>query len=164
MRCDVVRQLVEEDIERSSAVQAHLESCANCKEYLRRWETVRGGLVALRQEEPPEPSIGFSARVIRRLGNAAAESQIGQQFFDQIGRRVVYATLTLALVLLLVLVLPSSGPYRSSGVTESILAHPQFVTVSSEQIFGVGGADSGGAADVYYAAPVNAGQGGQGPR
>ena len=141
MRCDAVRQIVEDGMDRPPAVAAHLESCSGCKEYLRKWETLRAALIALRAEDPPEPSIGFTTRVMRRLGDNPAE--LGQQFIDQIGRRVVYATLMVALMLLLMLMLPPSGPYRSSGVSESVLVQPQVATLSNEQILGVDGADNG---------------------
>ena len=140
MRCDAVRQIVEEGLNRPPAVVAHLESCSGCKEYLRTWETLRGGLIALRAEDPPEPSIGFTTRVMRRLENNPLD--LGQQFIDQIGRRVVYATLMVALMLLLVLLLPPSGPYRSSGVSESVLVQAQVATLSNEQILGVDGMDN----------------------
>ena len=145
MRCDAVRQIVEEGMDRPPAVAAHLESCSGCKEYLREWETVRAALISLRAEDPPEPSIGFTTRVMRRLENAPAE--LSQQFIDQIGRRVVYATLMMALMVLLVLLLPSSGPYRSSGISESVLVQPQVATLSNEQILGVDGMDNGDLTD-----------------
>jgi hypothetical protein len=151
MRCDAVRQIVEEGRDRPPAVAAHLESCSGCKEYLRKWETLRASLIALRAEDPPEPSIGFTTRVMRKLENAPAE--LSQQFIDQIGRRVVYATLMVALMVLLVLLLPSSGPYRSSGISESVLVQPQIMALSNEQILGVDGMDNSDQAD---SSPVSA--------
>ncbi len=140
MRCDAVRQIVEEGMNMPPAVAAHVESCSGCKGYLRKWETLRGALIALRAEDPPEPSIGFTTRVMHRLEDNPAE--LGQQFIDQIGRRVVYATLMVALMLLLVLMLPPSGPYRSSGISESVLVQAQVASLSNEQILGVDGADN----------------------
>jgi hypothetical protein len=147
MRCDVVRQMVEEGIAKMPAVQVHLTSCSACKDYLRQWEFVQAGLIELRGEEPPEPSIGFTTRVMRRLENASEDFLFGQPFIDQIGRRVVYATLMVALMLLLALMVPQSGPFRSSGVSESILVQTQVATLSNEQILGVDGLDSGDASD-----------------
>jgi hypothetical protein len=164
MRCDAVRQMVEEGMKQMDAVQVHLRSCSVCKEYVRRWEIVQAGLVALRAEEAPEPSIGFTTRVIRRLENASTEFQFGQQFIDQIGRRMVYATLMVALTLLMVLLLPSSGPFRSSGVSESILVQAQAATLSNEQILGVGGIDSGDVSDSSQASSTSDSSGGQGSR
>lgn len=147
MRCDNVRQIVEENMTRTPAVQAHVESCSGCKEYLRKWETLRAGLVALRSEQPPEPTVGFTARMMRRLENAPSEFPFGQQLVDQIGKRVVYATLMVALMLGLLLALPSSGPLRSSGISESILVENQVATLANEQVLGVDGVDSGDSQD-----------------
>lgn len=163
MRCDSVREIVEEGMKQEPAVQAHITSCSACKEYARRWEILRAGLVALREEEPPEPSVGFTTRLIRNLENASADLQFGQQFMDQIGRRMVYATLMVALTLLMVLLLPSSGPFRSSGVTESILVQAQ-ASSSIEQVLGVGGLDSGDAAEFSSSSPAGYSSGGQGAR
>ena len=160
MRCDAVRQIVEDGMDRPPAVAAHLESCSGCKEYLRKWETLRAALIALRSEESPEPSIGFTTRVMRRLENTPAD--FSQQFIDQIGRRVVYATLMVALMLLLVLLLPSSGPYRSSGISQSVLVQPQVATLSNEQILGVDGMDDSDQADSSPAPAASDTSGGAG--
>jgi|SRR5579875_618070 hypothetical protein len=157
MRCDTVRQMLEEGVEMSPSLRVHLDSCSACREYLRSWQAVRAGFVALGVEAPPEPSIGFTTRVMRRIGSAAEELQFGQQFIDQIGRRFVYATLMVALTLLLVLLLPSSGPFRSSGVSESVLVQTQVATVSNEQILGVDGVDSGDSAEYSTASGRNGG-------
>jgi anti-sigma factor RsiW len=161
MRCEAVRQIVEDGMNRPPAVEVHVESCSACKEYLRQWDMIHAGLVALRGEEPPEPSIGFTTRVMRRLENSSAELKFGQQFIDQIGRRVVYATLMVALMLLLILALPSSGPLRSSGISESVLVQTQVATLSTEQVLGVDGMDSGDQAD---SSPASATSGGPGAR
>lgn len=137
MRCDVVRKMVEEGIELPAGIQAHLASCSACADYVRQWEFVRAGLVALRIEEPPPASLGFTERLIRRLERARADSQTGQQFIVEAGRRVVYATLLVALILILSLVLPSSGPWRTPQAAESILSEPEVATMSPDQIIGI---------------------------
>lgn len=159
MRCETVRQMVEDGMDRPPEVMGHLASCLECEAYVRRWEMVHAGLVVLRQEEPPEPSLGFTTRVMRRLESASTELQFRQQFFDQIGRRVVYATLMVALMLLLTLVLPSSGPFRSSGITDSVLVQAQATMLSNEQILGVDGMDSSDQA-YSFSAPVAGGSAG----
>jgi hypothetical protein len=164
MRCDAVRQIIEEGLKKVPSVEVHLTSCSACNEYLHQWETIRAGLVALRGEEPPEPSIGFAARVIHRLENPPAEFQFGQQFIDQIGRRMVYATLMVALTLLLVLLVPSSGPFRSSGVSESILVQVEAATLSNEQMLGVGEGDSGDGSDSLPVSAVSSSQGTRGSK
>ena len=154
MRCDAVRQSIEDGTARTPAVQVHLESCSGCKEYLRRWGVLRAGLVAMAGEEPPEPSIGFTTRLMRRLENAPADFQFGQQVMDRIARRVVYATLMVAVMLALLLALPSSGPLRSSGISQSVFVETQMATLANEQILGVDGVDAG---DVQDSASVGNG-------
>lgn len=108
---------------------------------------LHAGLAAMREDEPPEPSVGFTSRLMRRLENAPSEFQFGQQLIDQIGRRVVYATLMVALMLGLILALPSSGPLRSSGISQSVFVQTQMATLANEQIMGVDGIDTGDAQD-----------------
>ena len=143
MRCDAVRRIVEENMTKTPAVEAHVDSCSACKEYLRKWAALRASLITLRAEEPPEPSIGFTARLMRRLESAPAEFPLGNQLMDQIAKRIVYATLMVVLALGLLLALPSSGPLRSSGISESVLVQNQLATLSNEQVLGVDGADIG---------------------
>jgi anti-sigma factor RsiW len=141
MRCDVVRRTLGENAEAPSQLAAHLATCPSCAEYARQWELVRAGLAELRKEELPEVSLGFAERLRRRLEQARAESQTRQQFILQAGRRMVYATLLVALILVLGLLLPSSGPFRSPGAAETFLAQPQAVLPSdqdtNDQLIGV---------------------------
>lgn len=159
MRCDAVRQIVEEGMTRTPAVEAHVESCPGCREYLRKWETLRISLVALRGEKPPEPMFGFTTRLMRRLENAAAEYPFGHQLIDQIARRVVYATLMVAFMLGLLLALPSSGPLRSTGISESILVQNQVARLANEQVLGVDGVDAGDPDDLPTSADNTEAQG-----
>lgn len=159
MRCDAARQIVEEGLARTPAVQVHIESCSDCKEYLRKWDLLQAGLAAMREDEPPDPSVGFTSRLMRRLENAPSEFQFGQQLIDQIGRRIVYATLMVAVMLGLILALPSSGPLRSSGISQSVFVQPQMATLANEQIMGVDGMDAGDTPD-----STSAGNGGTGAR
>jgi hypothetical protein len=156
MHCDAVRQIVEETMARTPAVQVHIESCSGCNEYLRKWEMLQAGLAAIGREEPPEPSTGFTTRLMRRLENVSPEFQFGQQLLDQIGKRVVYATLMLALMLALILALPSSGPFRSSGISDSVFVPAQVATLANEQVLGVDGVDSGDMQDSSAAPAGNA--------
>lgn len=147
MRCETVRQTVEEGLARTPAVHVHIESCSGCKDYLRKWEMLRASLVAARDEQPPEPSIGFTTRLMRLLENAPPEFQLGQQLIDQVARRVVYATLMVALMLAMILALPSSGPFRSSGISQSVFVQSQVGTLGNEQVLGVDGMDTGDSQD-----------------
>jgi len=143
--------MVEENLTGMPAVETHLESCPDCKEYLRKWEALRAGLVALRTEEPPEPTIGFTTRLMRRLESPPAEFPLGYQLMDQAAKRLVYATLMVALMLGLLLALPPSGPLRSSGISDSVLVQNQVATLSNEQVLGVDGVDPG---DLQDSAPA----------
>lgn len=147
MRCDAVRQVLEENLTRTPAVEAHVDSCAGCKDYLRKWEALHASLIALRKEAPPEPSFGFTTRLMRRLESPPAEFPLGYPVMDQIARRIVYATLMVALVLGLLLALPSSGPLRSSGISESVLVQNQVATLANEEVLGVDGVDFGDTQD-----------------
>jgi anti-sigma factor RsiW len=139
--------MVEEEMTRTPAVEAHVDSCSACKEYLRSWAALRARLIALRTEEPPEPSLGFTTRLMRRLESAPAELSPGYQLMDQIAKRIVYATLMVALMLALLLTLPSSGPLRSSGISGSVLVENQVATLANEEVLGVDGADYGDSQD-----------------
>jgi hypothetical protein len=134
MRCKVAREMMEEDLRITPELQAHLASCMACADYARGWDLVHRGLATLRAQEPPQPSTGFAARVVRRLARASQEATGGQQFLVEVGRRVVYATLLVALMLVLALVVPSSGPVRSVGILESVLEQPQVAAQPSDQM------------------------------
>lgn len=134
MRCDVVREMFEEGVGTQPDVQSHLASCAACSEYAREWESICEGFARLRKEEPPEPSFGFAMRVVHQLERNARKTPWGPQFLVQAGKRVVFATLLVAFLFLLALILPSSGPVRSAGVSESVLSQPEVAALSNDQI------------------------------
>jgi anti-sigma factor RsiW len=141
MRCEIVRRTIEENLATPPGVRAHLSACRACAEYARQWQSVRAGLVALGREEPPEATLGFAQRLTGRLAYARAESQRGQQFLINVGRRMVYATLMVAVILVLGLLLPSSGPWRSRGIAQAAFSENQTVLAndetSNEQFIGV---------------------------
>jgi hypothetical protein len=95
----------------SAEVREHLPGCAGCAAYLRHARLVHAGFRALAEETAPEPSLGFAARLVRRLHDWEEKGE-RSEFFEAVGRRFVYATLALTLALLLSLALPSSGPVR----------------------------------------------------
>src|SRR3989442_15778311 len=119
MRCDEVRELLEElkTLELPAGVREHLAACAGCAAYARDWRLVRAGFVALAAEPVPEPSLGFAARLTRRLGEGVEGVKRTEQAFERAGRRMVYAALMLTLTVLLALVLPSSGPVREAAAS-----------------------------------------------
>lgn len=133
MRCEAVRELFEEAGEGNLSVPArrHFESCAGCQSYVREWRRLVAGMQFLANDPPPEPSIGFSARLLRRLreGNVADFSR--PEFFESVGRRVVFATLVLVFTLLLAMVLPSSGPVRHKPNVDAYWPQPEAASAAS---------------------------------
>lgn len=136
MRCDEVREIVgQESLEAASPpVRAHLVACAACREYAREWNLLRGGFHVLRQEHPPKPSLGFAARLVRRLEEVPAPGLM-EEFLERVGRRVVYATSLLALILLLALALPDSGPLRGPGAAEVLGEPGEVVMAGNDPVF-----------------------------
>lgn len=126
MRCREVRGILEPESLKtiSSPVKQHLAVCSECRSYVSGLWRLTQGMNLLAQEPAPEPSIGFHARVLRRL-----EDEASWAFLESVGRRVVYATLVLVLLLLLAMALPSSGPVRRSPNLESYW--PQQETAAS---------------------------------
>ncbi len=139
MRCDVVRRALEEGglEEADSPVREHLRTCPACESFARDWRLVRAGLRALREESAPQPTLGFAARVVRRLAESA-ETSPAEQFLEMVGRRVVYATLLLTLTLVLALALPSSGPLRGPTAADLLSAErgPEVVMAGNDPVFG----------------------------
>lgn len=128
MRCKDVRSILEAAPEgvMSAPIQEHLSACAGCQELCRDLWLVRAGFRALAEDTPPEPSLGFSTRVIRRLGAAAVDSGgATAEFIERIGRRFVLAGLLLTMTLLLAFALPSSGPLRGPAPDEPYLTQSE---------------------------------------
>jgi len=113
MDCKELRDLVSElwGGELPAEAREHLSKCAGCEAILRDARLVQAGLRALAEETPPEPSLGFASRLVRRL-QEWQEQGARSEFFETVGRRFVYATLALTLALLLSMALPTSGPVR----------------------------------------------------
>lgn len=137
MRCEEVRESLEEArVEHVPApIREHLASCKGCEDYARDWRLLRAGWRALAEEPVQKASLGFVARLARRLEEAAETSSAAQEFLERAGRRVVYATVLLALIVLLILVLPSSGPLRGPATAELYLAEPGVIAARSDPIF-----------------------------
>jgi anti-sigma factor RsiW len=117
----------------SAAVREHLAGCPGCDALAREYELVRAGFRALAAEPVPEPSWGFSTRLLRRLEKSPDEE--GAAFLERVGRRVVYASFLLALTLLLALALPSSSPLRSPTTADLYLAQAEVATAGAGPIF-----------------------------
>jgi len=136
MRCDRVREIVEqESLEAASPpVHEHLVACAACREYARDWDLLRAGFHALGEEPVPEPSSGFVPRLLRQL-EAVPEPSLAEEFFERVGRRVVYVTSLVALILLLALALPPSGPLRGPAAAEALGEPVEVVMAGSDPVF-----------------------------
>jgi len=119
MNCNEVRDFLtgQWDGGLPAELREHLAGCAGCMGYLRNVRLLQAGFRALADESAPEPSLGFAARLVRRL-QEWEEKGTRSEFFEAVGRRFVYATLVLTLALLLGLALPSTGPVRGIGGAE----------------------------------------------
>jgi hypothetical protein len=119
MRCKDFQERLDELWEGTPApeVRRHPAECKECGQYVRDMQVVRSGFGLLKRESAPEPSLGFSERLIRRLGELSEAPRVSS-FFELVGRRFVYATLVLTLLVLLALALPSAGPIRGIAATD----------------------------------------------
>ncbi len=137
MHCDEVRELLEEleTREPTASVREHLASCAECRTYARDWRLARASFRALAAEPAPEPTLGFAARLVRRLDETAERRRAGAEFLERAGRRFVYATLCLTLMILLALLLPDSGPLRGPTTADLYMAQTDVVPAGSDPVF-----------------------------
>jgi hypothetical protein len=138
MRCEKIRDLIDAlwTGELPAAVREHVATCQACESYWRDARLVQAGLHALAEEPVPEVSLGFATRLVRRLGESAAETA-QEEFFVRAGRRFVYATLMLTLALLLALVLPATGPVRGPATADLVMAEPEIATARTDRLVGV---------------------------
>ena len=137
MRCKDIQEHVDDlwTGEISPEVREHLAKCPACEGYARQTRLVRAGFHAMTTEPVPEATVGFAARLVRRLGEATDQGATAE-FFERVGRRFVYATLLVTLGLLLALGLPSSGPVRGPATADLLLAQPELITARLDPIGG----------------------------
>jgi hypothetical protein len=135
MKCDEVQTILEESRNGIAPQEArvHLDSCADCTQWWSDWQTLEQGFRLLSRDEGPEPSWGFSERLVRRLGESVQGQRSGE-LIERAGKRVVWATLALTLTAILALVIPSSGPVRAASEPEYLLLQPQ---LASSQNYGL---------------------------
>lgn len=137
MRCEEIREVVEGHAaqEIPAAVREHLAACPGCRAYALDWRLVRGGLGVLAGEPVPEVSLGFRARLVRRLEEAREAGGAAGEFVERVGRRVVFATLLLALTSLLALVLPPAGPVRGAAAADLFPAQAEVALGENDPLF-----------------------------
>lgn len=137
MRCEEVRKTLLEgwSQELEEPARTHLSTCTECRLYARDLGLLRGGFQALAQEPVPEPSWGFSQRLLRRLEEGADAQNVAEEFFERVGRRVVYVAGMLALVLLLVLGVAPSGPLQTASAGELYSAQAEAVETGNNSLF-----------------------------
>jgi anti-sigma factor RsiW len=137
MRCKQIQELLNElwTGEVTAEVRAHLASCPACESRARNIRLVDAGFQALAAEPPPELMLGFATRVVRQWEETAEQGRRAQEFFEQVGRRFVYATLLVTLAMLLALALPASGPVRGPASADLLLAQPE-VTMTRPELLG----------------------------
>ncbi len=148
MRCEEVQKILEEFETRKlpGVVREHLARCSGCEAYARDWRLVRAGFRSLAEEQAPVASLGFAARLVRRLGEAAEQHCLESVGLERAGRRFLYAAALLTLTLLLSLVLPSSGPVRGPATADLYRAQTEVATAGNDPIFAPGLQDNHGAA------------------
>jgi anti-sigma factor RsiW len=77
----------------------HLSSCSECSWELASMRAQSELLQSLRAPEDVEPAPGFYARVLQRIEERAKDSAWAVFIYSPISKRLVYASLTLALML-----------------------------------------------------------------
>jgi len=130
MRCDDIHDRRDElwEGEQTAEVRQHLTQCGACARYYRDLRLVRSGFRLWKREEAIKPSLGFAERLVRQLGEMSRAPSLAD-FFEQAGRRFVYATLVLTFFALLALALPSTGPVR--GLTAADIQMPAQVALQA---------------------------------
>ncbi len=138
MRCKDVEAILDEARPKtlSEPIREHLTGCAACRDLWRDLRLLRAGFAALAQDPAPQVSLGFGARLIRRLEFVRNPGCAATEFFERVGRRFVLAGLLLAMLFILALALPSSGPFRGPAMAEVYLAQPEPGTQREAPILG----------------------------
>jgi len=136
MRCRKLRKLIiAESAVRSPEIEGHLAHCPECAAYARDWARLHGAMRLMAEELAPEPSIGFAARLVRQLPNAAASARARELSLERTGRRFVFGGLLAALLLMLGLLVPPSGPIRSPEAAEIQTARSEAMAAQNYPIF-----------------------------
>ncbi|HLI34289.1 MAG TPA: hypothetical protein VKW70_04525 [Terriglobia bacterium] len=137
MRCGRIQKLLEEKGEAglSPTDRQHVEACPDCRLYARDWSMLAQGLKFIAQEPAPEPSWGFSARLLRRLNEEGGSGILHPEFYENAGRRVIFATLVLVFTLLLAMALPASGPVRHKPNVDTYWPQPEVLATRNAPVY-----------------------------
>jgi predicted anti-sigma-YlaC factor YlaD len=84
---------------RDKEISTHLTSCQECSAEFSSMQAQKEMFTSLRASEDIEPSPGFYARVVQRIEECAKESMWGAFIYSPFAKRLVYASLTLAVML-----------------------------------------------------------------
>jgi predicted anti-sigma-YlaC factor YlaD len=135
MHCELIREGLDNlwEGEATAEVRQHLAQCAACASYYRDVRLVRAGLRLWKLEDAPEPSLGFAERLVRQLSDLSKAPSMAD-FFEQVGRRFVYATFVLTCLALLALALPPTGPVRGLTVADIQIASQEAVLPNADPI------------------------------
>jgi hypothetical protein len=136
MRCQAVWDFLLETNREDwpEPVRAHVAGCRACQAAERDWRLLGRGLAALAAEPPPQPSLGFSARVRRRI-EEAARGEAGEVLAERAARRLIYAALLAVLILIVCLVVPSSGPIRTPRSAEAYPLPQEMISAQNYPVF-----------------------------
>ena len=120
-----IKDRLEECLEgiRDPEVEAHLSSCASCRETVDAMRTQAALFRSLKAPAPIMPPPGFYSRVMARI-ETQQPSSLWDILLDPIfGRRLVYASLTLVLAMTTYLMV-SQPPRELAASPEAIIATP----------------------------------------
>jgi predicted anti-sigma-YlaC factor YlaD len=80
-------------------VEEHLLSCQSCSSELEAMRSQAKLIRTLRVQEEVEPAAGFYARVMQRIEERAKDSIWGVFIYSPFGKRLAFASLTIAVLL-----------------------------------------------------------------
>ena len=135
MRCGKVREGLLEGEPWPTEFARHLETCPACASYVRDWQQLQTGLRGVAADPVPEPTIGFTARLLRRLQEATADERALEVFLERAGRRFVSVALLAALLLVLAVLMPQSGPVSSLSAADGDPSRPEAVAARNYPVF-----------------------------
>jgi len=84
---------------RDKEASAHLASCIDCSSEFSSMQAQAELFKSLRTTEELEPAPGFYARVVQRIEDCAKESMWGAFIYTPFAKRLMYASLSVAVML-----------------------------------------------------------------